>query len=302
MVRYSVIVPTRNRASNLRDALRQLTNQRDAPPHELIVVDNGSTDDTSAVVHTVPGVRYVYDPHGGCASAKNVGIEHATGDVLVFTDDDAAIPETWLAAYAEAYAMYPDAWAVGGPVKLLPESIPAWYHGTDLPLKLLFGPQMEHEEYETVTPLQPPHYLSGGNMSFSRTTLERVGRFREDLGYQPRNSSVYSEDWEFCRRVYSAGGTCYYCPKAFILHPVRSDRRTLRGTRRALFLYGRAGALSASLAPCSPVVAAKDAIKSLIRYARGDFAGGLRHELSARRAAGYLYQQLLGPTRAQFRQ
>jgi len=115
----SVVIATRNRAGVLARALDSLGAQRDAPPFEVIVVDNGSTDDTAASVNAraggpaAPRYLYVAEPNRGLA--RNAGIAGATGDVIVFVDDDVWLPPHFLAAHAAAHAAHGE-WAVSGPI------------------------------------------------------------------------------------------------------------------------------------------------------------------------------------------
>ena len=90
--RVSVVIPTRNRSRLLAEAVRSVQ-ALDGPDLELeiIVVDNGSTDDTEQVAKAL-GTRYLRATKPGAAATRNVGIEAATGDYLAFLDDD----DAWL--------------------------------------------------------------------------------------------------------------------------------------------------------------------------------------------------------------
>src|SRR4051794_39692059 len=97
----SVVVPTRNRAGRLRALLESLAAQ---PAHEVIVVDNASSDDTQAVVADA-GVRGIRLPEPmGPAVARNRGWRAARGELVVFTDDDVVAQPGWLNAIAAAHA------------------------------------------------------------------------------------------------------------------------------------------------------------------------------------------------------
>ena len=83
----SVIIPSYNHGSYLPDAIKSI--QRQSYPHtEIIVVDDGSTDDTKAVAAKCPKVVYVYQENQGLSAARNTGILKSTGEFLVFLDAD----------------------------------------------------------------------------------------------------------------------------------------------------------------------------------------------------------------------
>jgi len=90
--RVSVIIPCYNQAHYLGDALASVAAQTHGQP-EVIVVDDGSTDNTVEVAKCYPGVRYVRQDNAGLAAARNTGIRHSTGEYLVFLDaDDRLLP------------------------------------------------------------------------------------------------------------------------------------------------------------------------------------------------------------------
>ncbi len=111
----SVVIPTHNRKETLRRCLQGVLAQT-YPAAEVIVVDDGSTDGTEALVRTAfPTVRYTRLPTPrGPARARNRGIALARGDIVAFTDDDCVPPPEWLAHLVEGFHAYPEAAAVGG--------------------------------------------------------------------------------------------------------------------------------------------------------------------------------------------
>jgi hypothetical protein len=93
--RFSVVIPTHNRAGHLAEAIRSVHDQT-YPAHEIVVVDDGSTDDTAQVVEAlirdgIP-VRYLRQPNQGAAAARNRGIRAAEGNWIALLDSD----DTWL--------------------------------------------------------------------------------------------------------------------------------------------------------------------------------------------------------------
>jgi glycosyltransferase involved in cell wall biosynthesis len=93
----SVIIPAYNVAELIGRAITSVLSQ-EFPPQEILVIDDGSTDSTAEVVKNYPGVKYVYKPNGGAASARNIGIANAQGDWVAFLDAD----DEWLPNHLQA--------------------------------------------------------------------------------------------------------------------------------------------------------------------------------------------------------
>lgn len=107
-ISLSVIIPTRNRSGLLRRALLSLTNQTlSTHAFEVIVVDNGSTDDTRKVctdiARRLPNLRYLYDENPGLHVGRHAGLKAAAGNILVYGDDDIRAFSTWLEAVSEGF-------------------------------------------------------------------------------------------------------------------------------------------------------------------------------------------------------
>jgi glycosyltransferase involved in cell wall biosynthesis len=107
---FSVVIPTYNRKPILEKCLRALEQQRFNPTHisgyEVVVVDDGSTDSTvdwlQAGVEEFPHVRLFQQDHQGPAAARNLGVEKATGDTIIFIDSDLVVTDRFLQSHAEA--------------------------------------------------------------------------------------------------------------------------------------------------------------------------------------------------------
>ncbi|MEE8471432.1 MAG: glycosyltransferase family A protein [Dehalococcoidia bacterium] len=99
-IRVSAIICTHNRSDYLRQAIQSLADQTlPTEQYEVIVVDNGSTDNTRAVVEGfdhIANLRYVYEPILGLSQARNTGWQNARGEYIAFMDDDAiGYPTSW---------------------------------------------------------------------------------------------------------------------------------------------------------------------------------------------------------------
>jgi glycosyltransferase involved in cell wall biosynthesis len=100
-MQVSVVVPARNAAATLGRTLECLAEQRGAPSFEVVVVDDGSTDDTASVAARA-GARVVSASGVGSGAARNLGVAAASGELLAFTDADCFPEPGWLAAGAAA--------------------------------------------------------------------------------------------------------------------------------------------------------------------------------------------------------
>jgi len=106
-MKVSVVIPTYNRYELLKRALRSVSSQT-LPPDEIVVVDDGSTDNTRKIQEEFPNIRYIYQENGGVASARNRGIEVARYELIAFLDDD----DVWDERKLEIQLPYHDDYAV----------------------------------------------------------------------------------------------------------------------------------------------------------------------------------------------
>jgi glycosyltransferase involved in cell wall biosynthesis len=117
---FSVVIATKDRAVLLDAALASLRAQENAPEYELVVVDNGSSDATPDIARKHGAVyAFVKEPNRG--KARNAGIARASGDAIVFVDDDVVTPPHFLAAHAKAHDADIFPLAVSGPIVNVPD-------------------------------------------------------------------------------------------------------------------------------------------------------------------------------------
>lgn len=194
-VTVSIILCTCNRADSLRATLESFASLEIPAdlPAELVVVDNGSTDHTRDVVSRASLVnidlRWVPEPRRGKGYAYNTGMRAATGDVLLFTDDDVRVPQDWVAGMCRPI-VDGVADAVAGGVRLAPHLLRPWM--TPLHRSWLAST-------EFLNP-QAPEEMVGANMAFSRRVLDRVPEFDVELGPGARgfaDESLFS--WQLLR-------------------------------------------------------------------------------------------------------
>lgn len=242
----SIVLCTYNRASSLAAVLESLAALQTADDlsHEILVVDNNSSDNTANVIDSVRAVyptliRYVFEAGQGLSRARNRGIEEARGRLIAFTDDDIRVDQNWLKELSRALIAYPH---VGFGGRILPTwdfTPPSWFIGSGSFHMLKGGVVVGHDlgdeprEYrlDTRTPV-------GANMAFRREVFERHGLFRTDLGKTGKRV-FFGEDAEFCGRLLRAGEKLLYLPQAVIYHPVDSARMTKSNFTISYFNIGR---------------------------------------------------------------
>ncbi len=120
----SVVIATRDRAAFLARALDSLAVQRDAPAFEVVIADNGSRDGTADLVRARAAtaafpLHYVFAGEPNRGAARNAGVRAATGDIVLFVDDDVRLPAQFLFAHASAHAQRGGR-AVSGPILNVP--------------------------------------------------------------------------------------------------------------------------------------------------------------------------------------
>lgn len=112
MTEVSVVIPVRDDGTNLRRCLQALARQT-VPPLEVVIVDNGSTDDSADIAHAY-GARVVREPTIGIPAAAATGYDAAVGSVIARLDADSVPPATWVEQVLRALDRRPHAVAVTG--------------------------------------------------------------------------------------------------------------------------------------------------------------------------------------------
>ncbi len=205
--RVSIIIPVRNNTSGLArclDALRTQTYPFNN--YEILVVDNGSTDDIATLHSVYPEVRWLADSGPGSYSARNAGLQHATGDVIAFTDSDCVPEPTWLergvAALSEKSAT-----VIGGNVD--------HFNPVERPLnspeviEILIS-RLPNIEFL----IKKLGVASTGNLFVERSAFARVGEFDARL--------KSNGDGEWTQRAVRGGEKLAYGADAVVWHPRRS--------------------------------------------------------------------------------
>ncbi|MBN1517760.1 glycosyltransferase [Candidatus Sumerlaeota bacterium] len=220
-LKFSVVVATYNGGRTLRQCLESLE-QLDYPDYEVIVVDDGSTDDTQEILKDFPKLRVVTQTNQGLSLARNSGIEAATGDIVAFTDSDCFVDRDWLYHLALIFQRK-DIAGAGGPNLTPPEDRLAARavalapgHATHV--------LIDYDEVE---------HVPGCNMAFRREVLLEAG------GFDPVFRKA-GDDVDIIWRLRDMGHRMAFAPGAFVWH---YRRPTLKSYCKQQLGYGEAEAL-----------------------------------------------------------
>lgn len=209
---FSIILCTRNRAQGLKQTLAALA-EVSIPTGwkvELIVVDNGSTDDTAAVVQNAGiqtmRVQYATEPKIGKANALNAGLARSQGEIILFTDDDVIVAGDWLEQIATPL-LNMECDAVTGQITLAPQLLRSWM----TPLHRWFLASSQDAQMH-----EGNHEMIGANMGFRRAVLKQVPAFDPELG--PGGARGLGEDTLFGWQLSEAGYKIKHVPTAAVIH------------------------------------------------------------------------------------
>lgn len=208
-IEVSVVIPAFNAADSIGAQLEALAQQGWAGEWEVVVADNGSTDDTVAAVLRSSGHLarlHVVDASGrrGPSHARNEGARHARGDYLLFLDADDVVDDVWLAKMAEASR---SADFIAGDV------MPSL---GGVPIALAQAGLGRRTAWSRILP--SPGFLdaaASSNMGVRKSVWESVGGFREDM--------VAGEDTAFSWDVQLAGHQLVRVPGATVRYHQRPD-------------------------------------------------------------------------------
>ena len=211
----SVVIPVWNSPDMIAKCLAAIAAQtypRDR--FEVLVVDNGSTDETADVARSFPFVTVLSEPIASSYRARNLGLRSARGDYVAFTDADCVPDPQWLAAAARAGGQHPHAGVLGGHIALFRADATG---------------SAACEKYEYAFAFDQAKNASHGvcvtaNWMSPRKTLLEFGGFEEHL-----HSAA---DWNLCRRIHAAGRPIVYVPDMLVGHPVRGSLAKLMAKRR----------------------------------------------------------------------
>jgi len=218
--KISVVVCSYNGASTIRDTMEGLQ-KLDYPNYEVIVVNDGSTDDTAEIASAYD-FKLISTENRGLSNARNTGLFNATGEIIAYIDDDAYPDPQWLRYLASAYMSTEHA-GIGGPnIKPAGDGFIA-----NCVANSPGGP------LHVLTTDEIAEHIPGCNMTFRRDALLEIG------GFDPIYRSA-GDDVDVCWRIQQAGYTIGFHPSAFVWHHCRNSISMYWKQQKG---YGKAEAL-----------------------------------------------------------
>jgi hypothetical protein len=250
-MKLTVAICTWNRSAMLGETLNRLA--QCAPPRhsdwEVVVVNNNCTDDTDATIarfRTRLPLVPIHQPIPGLSNARNAALAAATGDFILWTDDDVLVSRDWLQAYEAGIQAYPDCSIFGGPVQSYFEvEPPEWLRRNIDEFACAFalidlGPDAR--------PLIDDILPFGANFALRRSAMAGI-RFDARLGRQPSALSILGEETGVMKAMMSQGATGMWLPTVTVEHRIPAGRQTLHYVRE----YFRGSGLTMAMINATPV-------------------------------------------------
>jgi glycosyltransferase involved in cell wall biosynthesis len=254
----SVVITTRDRAGLLEPTLASLAAQATGDTSwELILIDNGSTDTTPAVIAAasaqLPIRSYRFEPAGKCR-AQNFALEQVRGELVVFSDDDVSCEPGWLNALWRAAVCWPDADLFGGAIRVrLIDGVPDWLDNEAgraiIERHCAHYHPRDDEGFSDVPPIGP-------NMAVRKRTLVDI-RFDENVGPDGTQDYIKGGDTDLNQTLMARGHRCVFVPGAVVHHHAYARQLRLeelvrgayRRGRKNAYLYPKSGGLQVAGAP-----------------------------------------------------
>jgi glycosyltransferase involved in cell wall biosynthesis len=227
-MQLSLVICTRNRASQLAASLRSLTRLRHPFPWELVIVDNGSKDKTRDVIKNYEKdflLRIVIEPQAGLGKAHNRGWAVSQGDIIAFTDDDCYPADDFLDSVVRCFAEDRRLGFIGGRILL--------HDPEDYPITI-----QEKADRQDFYPgdFLPAGLIQGANFACRRTAIETVNGFDERFG---PGAAFNCEEIDVMARMLARGWHGAYDPRPLVYHHHRRKTELEASRLRRQYDRGR---------------------------------------------------------------
>jgi glucosyl-dolichyl phosphate glucuronosyltransferase len=210
-LKTSVIIATHNRPDSLPRLIESLAPEMATGAREIVIAENGTPAAMQLSLEGVP-LKHLHEPRAGKCRIQNRAIAQASGEILVFLDDDLVVAPGYLEAVEQFFDTHREFAAMKG--RILAAEDPEKKVG---PMAVYLDlPIVDHGE-EVVE----VRGVLGANMAFRADAIKQVGPFDERLG---PGACGHEEETEMSQRMRHAGFRIGYAPKALVYHEVDSSR------------------------------------------------------------------------------
>ncbi len=295
----TVLIATHNGAKTLPKALPAYCQlQAPAGGWKLVIVDNGSTDETKQIIHSFRDrlpLTYLFESARGKNAALNAGLASVEGDLIVLTDDDTLPRSDWLIEMRRAADSHPSFSVFAGTVVPSEEVIPG-----DWVPDWVLGPAFSITDPSWKPGPIGPEQVFGTNMAI-RTEVFRSGyRFDVDLGPRGTDYPMGSET-ELTVRLANAGFKAWYCKEAIVEHVIRTFqmnrawilRRAIRLGRGEFRIWIRYWNIEPRLWFGIPRYLIREIVVQALRVGGARLRGATAHEFERRWRLNYLRGQAI---------
>jgi glycosyltransferase involved in cell wall biosynthesis len=253
----SVVISTRDRAQSLDRTLTDLQRQHMSEAIEVIVVNNGSTDETESILaqsRSPLQMISLYESTPGKSRALNTALTHVHGELIIFTDDDVSVEPNWATELRRAAQTYLDASIFCGPIiPIYPPGTPEWLKTH--PLNSGFFGRFEKPLPEGQLPSDIIPF--GANFAVRKSVLNHA-TFRLDLGPSLEHGELLGEDTDFVTQLRKAKNQCVYVPSAPVLHHIRPEQISVEWLVHRAFSLGKSAMLRFQMPRLIPRAPAND--------------------------------------------
>jgi len=192
-MKISLVIPAHNEEKYIESAIKN----SDGKFHEIIVVDNASTDKTKQIAETFSGVRVVSEPSKGLTKARQKGLMEAKGDLVAYVDADTLMPKKWTEKVLKEFQKNTKIVCVSGPYK---------YYDVSFHKKIfiwLFWNLLAHPSY-----FFTGYMVTGGNFVAKKEALHKINGFDTTIEF-------YGEDTDIAKRLHKIG-KIYFANKLYM--------------------------------------------------------------------------------------
>ena len=175
----SIIIPAYNEEKYIGECLAHVLKYKTPAVSEVIVVNNASTDETSAVARRYPGIKVVDEPRKGLTRARQRGLQEATGDLLAYIDADTRMPQFWLPILEREFQSDRELVCLSGP-----------YDYYDLPAARRFLARMFWKIVAIPSYYMIGYLIAGGNFAAKKESLLKIGGFDRQIEFHGEDTNL----------------------------------------------------------------------------------------------------------------